>query len=310
MGLPLFAGGCNCAELTVPSYIFRNMIAGNMFLPNRISFGLRMARKTAARQPMDCPYCGHDGTRLVAIKKVLLQLRECERCHLNFRYPKDNWVENFDYYQEEYEQQRVTDLPPEADLPRHISNNFRHVGRDLTEHLQVIARNASGRRLLDFGASWGYCSWQFQRAGYETVGFDISRTRTKYGEARLGVPMVSDTSTLPARSIEIIYAAHVLEHMPDPGKVLREFRRLLKPGGKLFIFVPNGGCKAARSLGVQWPPLINQKHVMAFTARFFDYSLAAEGFAPMFASSPYDTAPRRYDHGLYHDGEELLAMGT
>ena len=38
---------------------------------------------------------------------------------------------------------------------------------------------------------------------------------------------------------DFIYSYHVLEHVPDPEKVLRELHRVLKPGGNLFIGFPN-----------------------------------------------------------------------
>ena len=282
-----------------------------MSLQERIVFSSRMLRKQWAGQSTSCPYCASGNTRKLARKRLVLQLRECQQCRLMFRYPKDDLVENFDYYQQDYQQATVTDLPTEAELPGHIANNFRNVGRDLTEHLKLIKEFSTGRKLLDFGASWGYCTWQFQRAGYDAVGFEISRPRTTYGQKMLGVSMVNSTAALSDHSVDVIYASHVLEHMPDPGTILKEFHRLLIPGGHIFIFVPNGAGEPARRLGVNWPPLINQRHVMAYTPHFLEYSLSAEGFLPKFASSPYNLPPCLPDApNANFDGEELLAIGT
>lgn len=41
----------------------------------------------------------------------------------------------------------------------------------------------------------------------------------------------------PDASFDIVMAAHVLEHLPDPASGLREMVRVLKPGGKLFACV-------------------------------------------------------------------------
>ena len=38
----------------------------------------------------------------------------------------------------------------------------------------------------------------------------------------------------------VIIMGFILEHVDDPGLVLRRYRALLKPGGKLFVAVPNG----------------------------------------------------------------------
>lgn len=41
-------------------------------------------------------------------------------------------------------------------------------------------------------------------------------------------------------SIEEIFSAHCFEHLVNPLRAIRECRRILKPGGKLTIIVPNG----------------------------------------------------------------------
>lgn len=282
-----------------------------MSLRDRAAFATTIIRKRLHGQPRTCPYCRCANTRMLARKQWLLELRECQECGLMFRYPKDDLIENFDYYQQQYQQATVTDLPSEAELKGHLATNFRNVGRDLTEHLGLVRQFSTGKKLLDFGASWGYCTWQFQQAGYDAVGFEISRPRTEFGQKMLGVSMVNSTTSLPSHSVDIIYASHVLEHMPDPGVPLHEFRRLLAPGGKVFIFVPNGAGEPARRLGVKWTPLINQRHVMAYTPRFFANSLTRQGFLVEIASSPYDFPPRSYEEtGAPFDGEELLAIGT
>lgn len=282
-----------------------------MSIQDRAGFASKILRKYLSLQPASCPYCGSAQTVRVARKQIVLQLRECPRCHLTFRYPKDDQADNFKYYQEAYQQGAVTELPGESDLAVHFANNFTDIGRDVTGDLRLIRSVSTGRRLLDYGSSWGYCTWQFQRAGYEATGFDISRPRAEYGRRMLGIPIVNSTSVLPDHSLDIIFTSHVLEHMPDPGEIIREFRRLLVKGGHLFIFVPNGAGEVARRLGVDWPPLINQRHTLALTPRFFDYCLSAEGFSAKFASTPYDEEPRAYDPAKpYFNGEELLALGT
>ena len=52
--------------------------------------------------------------------------------------PKDEPGENLGFYQKKYQQDNVTDLPREEDLPFHISDHFKSVGRDLTTHLKTI----------------------------------------------------------------------------------------------------------------------------------------------------------------------------
>jgi 2-polyprenyl-3-methyl-5-hydroxy-6-metoxy-1,4-benzoquinol methylase len=271
-----------------------------------ITFGLKVLGKSL--QHKDCPYCGSRRTNLLARKHGILQLRQCPQCRLQFRYPKDTVSQNSHFYQDNYKQKAVTDMPTESALPRHIQNNFSQVGRDLTEHLGLIRQFSSGTTLLDFGASWGYCTYQFKQAGFDAVGYEISRPRAAYGEEHLQLKIATNSANLANHSFDIIYSAHVLEHLPDPKAALEEMLRLIAPGGTIFIFVPNGASEPARRLGVAWPPLINEKHVMAYTPEFLANAMFAEGFAVRFASSPYAQLPRTYTGDGQFDGEELLAI--
>jgi SAM-dependent methyltransferase len=66
------------------------------------------------------------------------------------------------------------------------------------------------------------------------IGLDLAGT--KYGSPDL--TWDGRHVDLPDGSVDCALATEVLEHCPDPGLVLRETRRLLRPGGLLFFTVP------------------------------------------------------------------------
>lgn len=273
-------------------------------------FLLRTLIKYATLQSANCPYCDCGRTTILQRKNRIWQLRRCDECWLNFRYPKDEPRENLGFYQKDYQQENVTDLPREEDLPFHIAEHFKSVGRDLTTHLKTIRAMVPSGSVLDYGCSWGYGVYQFSQAGYQATGFEISRPRVEYGRRALKVNLTSDTGTLPSEGFDAIYSAHVLEHIPDLKDALKAFQRLLKPGGKLFLYVPNCSGHHAQRLGVKWGQMINEKHVLALTAEFFHRNLPAHGFSTEFSSSPYETPPLPYEGNWNPSGEELLVVGT
>lgn len=276
---------------------------------NKILFALRAISKSIT-QRANCPYCRSRDTHLVERKHYVLQLRRCSACHLSYRFPKDNTAGNHRFYQKAYRQSTVTDLPSLAEIPFHISNRFQDVGRDLSEHLKAIQMIApGGGKLLDYGCSWGYCVYQFQQAGYDATGFEVSRPRVEYGQKALQVNLTSEITSLPDASFDVIYSAHCMEHIPNPDIPMRQFQRLLRPGGHLFIYVPNCGGEEAEKLGVGWGPMIGEKHVLALTPRFFAFNLPKYGFQLQFSSSPYSRPPQEYAHADLR-GEELLVIGT
>ena len=78
---------------------------------DKISFALKSILKSIA-QRSNCPYCKSNDTRLVERKHYVLQLRRCRSCRLRYRFPKDDMTESGLFYQEDYQQSTVTDLPP------------------------------------------------------------------------------------------------------------------------------------------------------------------------------------------------------
>lgn len=276
---------------------------------SKAGFAAKSLVKYAIFQSRSCPNCGSSATSLLERKHFILELRRCDSCSLQFRFPKDESHENKKYYQQDYQEDTVTDLPAPSEIDRHIRNNFSEVGRDVSVHLKNIQEFLpKGSSLLDYGSSWGYCVYQMKHAGYRASGYEISIPRVEYGKQTLGVDLTSNLAAFPDNSFDGIYAAHVLEHIPTPAASFKELHGLVKPGGYLFIFVPNCGGKDARELGVKWPPMINEKHVLALTPEFFQRNLSPYGFDLLFASSPYDQAARPYSENPYVDGEELLVI--
>lgn len=47
-----------------------------------------------------------------------------------------------------------------------------------------------------------------------------------------------DIMEYPDESFDVIYCSHVLEHVPDDRKAMREFRRVLKRSGWAILLVP------------------------------------------------------------------------
>ena len=48
-----------------------------------------------------------------------------------------------------------------------------------------------------------------------------------------------DNIPLPDESQDFVVSAHVIEHFPDPIKALKEWYRLIRPGGFIFMIVPH-----------------------------------------------------------------------
>jgi 2-polyprenyl-3-methyl-5-hydroxy-6-metoxy-1,4-benzoquinol methylase len=227
----------------------------------------------------------------------------------------DTVEESDAYYQAEYtpEYPQVR-LPDEAELGPLMSKNFAGSPLDLNAKIQVLHTIRPGGRVLDYGCSWGYETYQLRQHGFDASGFEVSKPRAQYARDKVGVRVFDSLSALadlPPGSFDIIFSNHVLEHLP----AIRDFfdlsSRLLAPDGLAFHVLPNFTGKVAREgLWIMW---IGEEHPIAPTAEFIGRILPRHGFGRVvFGSSPFDgsltTALAAKSPQPSLEGDELLVL--
>jgi SAM-dependent methyltransferase len=105
--------------------------------------------------------------------------------------------------------------------------------------LLEIPRDAA---ILDIGCSGGPLLLALRQAGYtKAQGIDISWVAVEVAHQR-GIERVEVMDgaalTYPDESFDVILASNVLEHIKDEDAALQSWRRVLKPSGRLIVFVP------------------------------------------------------------------------
>ena len=100
------------------------------------------------------------------------------------------------------------------------------------------AKLPAGSRVLDAGAGASKYRPFFAHCRYETQDFcRYEGPLVKYLEPINYVCEITRIP-LPDASLDAVLCTEVLEHVTDPMAVLKEFGRLLKPGGKLLLTAP------------------------------------------------------------------------
>jgi SAM-dependent methyltransferase len=96
--------------------------------------------------------------------------------------------------------------------------------------------------ILEIGCSGGPLMQRLSSTGYtDLTGIDVSEAGIAVARQR-GIPNVScmDGAHLEFAdaSFDLVIASDVLEHIEDEAQALREWMRVLRPGGQLLVFVP------------------------------------------------------------------------
>jgi SAM-dependent methyltransferase len=106
---------------------------------------------------------------------------------------------------------------------------------------------SAGKVVLDYGCGNGYVLGQYARHGASVYGVDVTDAAIELTKARFvllgleGTFVRNDGTTIPFEDgfFDIACSMGVLHHIPDPGPVVAELHRVLKPGGKLIVMLYN-----------------------------------------------------------------------
>jgi 2-polyprenyl-3-methyl-5-hydroxy-6-metoxy-1,4-benzoquinol methylase len=109
----------------------------------------------------------------------------------------------------------------------------------------------AGRELLEIGCGRGELACELMastRAPVRLIAADFAHAAVRLGRARAASRavaglswMVADVQRigLPGASVDTVISCETIEHLPDPVQALREFRRVLRPGGRVILTTPN-----------------------------------------------------------------------
>ena len=113
--------------------------------------------------------------------------------------------------------------------------------------------NLSGRKVLDVGCGGGILTEALAKCGAQATGIDLSNesieaARVHARQKGLNIDYryenIDETASKQAGEFDAITCMEMLEHVPEPKKIIAACSRLLKPGGHAFFSTINRTPKA------------------------------------------------------------------
>lgn len=209
---------------------------------------------TPSVDDMKCTACGStSGEELIRLQEGAY--RQCADCGLIFASPmpedlqqinEDAFTERLDQYAAKIHSQRR-----------------RNRGK-----LRRFTRYRQTGNLLEIGCNAGATLDVARAMGWNVKGVELCASASTFARTELGLDVFTGTveaAGFPDNHFDVVFTNAVLEHLRDPLSVLRECRRILRPGGVFYADTVNWDSYTRRLLGAHWKYLSPRSHVHLFT---------------------------------------------
>jgi len=259
----------------------------------------RQSTSSGAGVPSDfvsrpCPLCKQDSSRVLftdvnrreglPISGTLVQ---CGNCGIHYLNPAPDAASLAQLYRGGSVDPVSVDLSQiqPVSRTRPAASFLRSVGQRVNGALRGHPHDwpdedGQGRSILDFGCHDGAKLIYWYQRGWQVAGIDLNQQAIEVTRRRFpdGQFWCGDLLELDIQwRFDFIRADNVVEHLLDPVAYLAKLVKLLKPGGQLRVFVPNGAALSARLCGrysyVYWMPF----HLNLFTTRTLCLALRQVG---------------------------------
>ena len=187
----------------------------------------------------NCPICEVSPARFVGRRGgtahreslgVECQIWRCTECGLVFPNPMPIPVNDLDHHYG----------GPADDYFQHQDTHSKEANA-LVMLRQAETLTGGKGRILDIGTGRGELLHAATRQGWQAVGIEPSTSFAEHA-ARSGVEIRREPlqeCRFDPESFDVVILAAVLEHLYNPDETLGEISRILRPGGALFLDVPN-----------------------------------------------------------------------
>ena len=191
-----------------------------------------------------CPGCDSSSVKFVldtkdySISGRSFSIWECANCTLRFTQDVPDSASIGPYYKSE-------NYISHTNTSMGFVNRLYQIVRKKTlrQKRRLICKTTGKQRgtLLDVGSGTGAFVNEMKQNGWEVTGLEPDEDARRVAKESFHCELKSTDVlfSLPENAFDVITLWHVLEHVHDLKNYLHQFKKLLKPDGRLVIAVPN-----------------------------------------------------------------------
>ncbi|MBZ0198630.1 MAG: glycosyltransferase [Ignavibacteriaceae bacterium] len=235
------------------------------------------------KETINCLLCGSDKSTIMHAPDIV-KCSNCGMVYLKER-PNQKWMEN--YYKTVYavdDPAAAVTVAVPADV-KQLDTKKEYIAaqrRSLFEEAVAQYGNSiEGKTLVDIGCGWGGLLYNARKYGLKVIGYEFTQHNVNFARNVLNLDVRQAQfadSNLPPNSVDIVTMSHVLEHVPDPVKLVKKINEVLTPGGIFFCVVPNFYSLCSAYLGEKWAWLDRDWHYTQFTVDSITNLFVKSGF--------------------------------
>ena len=209
-----------------------------------------------------CPVCGstkfnpHLTTKDFTVTGEEFNIVTCTRCQLGITNPRPNQESIGRYYESP---RYISHSGGTASLIDRLYKIVRSYNAG--KKLDLISRFATTPHILDYGCGTGHFLQSAIKRRWSGAGVEPSAEARKHISPNLEIHSNLQQVTT---SFHVITLWHVLEHVHNLRDTLTDLRQRLKPGGIIFIAVPNHESFDALHYGKYWAGYDVPRHLWHF----------------------------------------------
>jgi len=205
-----------------------------------------------------CPYCHAESPLYFQSKDYNRNISQetfdhyhCPQCELIFIAPIP--ANLADYYSETYH------FIPE-------SSDYLAAGSEPERYkIEIVEQYIGKGRLLEIGPSYGSFTYLAKKAGFEVEAIEMNARCCQFLNEVVGVNAINSDDPIEvlkqAEPYDVIALWHVIEHLPDPWRMLDAIYAKLNPGGIVVLAAPNPDAFQFHLMGHYWPHVDAPRHV-------------------------------------------------